>query len=66
MKNTNGSSIITNNVPTNEVKSLAQHLNEYIEHELADNTNDSWREFFEQALTAYEDMQGVRIGIRRV
>lgn len=65
MKNTD-SSIIINGVPTNEVKSLARHLDEYIGHELADNTDDSWYEFFEQALMAYEDTQGVRIGIKHV
>ena len=66
MKNTNSSSIATSGIPTNEVKLLAQHLDRYIEHELADNTDDSWREFFERALMTYEDMRGVRIGIKHV
>ena len=62
----NNSSITTSGISTTEVKLLAQHLNEYIGHELVDNTDDSWQEFFEQALTAYEDMRGVRIRIKHV
>ena len=47
------------------VKPLAQYLDEYIEHELADSTDDSWREFFERALTAYEETEQVKIRIEQ-
>ena len=53
-------------VKSDKVTPLAQYLEEYIGHELADNADDSWREFFERALTAYEDMQGVQIEIKRL
>ena len=53
-------------VKSDKIIPLAQYLEEYIGHKLADNTDDSWQEFFERALTAYENTQGVRIGIKRV
>lgn len=53
-------------VKSDKVIPLPQYLEEYIGHELADNTDDSWREFFEQALAAYEDTQGVQIRIKRI
>lgn len=58
-----------------KVKSLAQYLDEYIEHEIElDNISpevselfayNSWRELFEQALDAYQSTENVTIKIER-
>lgn len=56
-----------------KVKSLAQYLDEYIEHEVdLDNIEsadmyayNSWRQFFEQALDAYQSTENVVIKIER-
>ena len=59
-----------------KVKSLAQYLDEYIEHEAELGNlhhkvaemyaHGSWRELLEQALDAYESTEQVRIRIERV
>jgi len=50
-----------------KVKSLAQYLAEYFEHELTNGSDyRSHHELFEQAIDAYESTENVKIRIERV